>query len=289
MVESCYIPKDLAEALRIRKETGAKPIAGGTDLMVVHRRSTGVIPTFPWPVMIITQLDELHGITIEEDEVVISSGVRCSEIEKSEMVPYQVRKAASLMGAHSLRNLATIGGNICNASPKGDLPVPLIMMDAKVTLVSATGRRELLLDDFIVGPKKTALLDDELLTEIRIPLPAHPYSHLWYRKIGTRKANAISKLSMSAAITLSQQDVVIDFRSANGASGPKVARSREVEKMLIGTHRDDIASKIPEILDRYDAILSPHAMPKYRRSSTRRMLEHFLLQVSTGKSDRIVT
>jgi CO/xanthine dehydrogenase FAD-binding subunit len=288
MVESCYIPNDLEEALRIRKETGAKPLSGGTDLMVVHRRGTGVVPSFPWPIMIISQLNDLQHITMEDNEVVIGSGVHCSELEQSEIVPYQVRKAASLMGAHSLRNLATIGGNVCNASPKGDLPVPLIMMDAKVTLVSATGKRLLLLDDFIVGPKETLLADDELLVDIRIPLPEKPYTYLWYRKIGTRKANAISKLSMSAAITLSDEGVVTDFRSANGASGPKVARSKSFENLLIGTHIDQIEEKIPTLLDAYDAILSPHAMPQYRRSTTRRMLEHFLREVASRPDEQIL-
>ncbi|MGD1832901.1 MAG: FAD binding domain-containing protein [Sphaerochaetaceae bacterium] len=288
MVESCYIPKDLKEALRIRKETQARPLAGGTDLMVVHRRGTGVVPSFPWPVMIVSRLPQLQGIFTDGNEIVIRSLVTCSEIEKNDDVPYQVRKAASLMGAHSLRNLATIGGNICNASPKGDLPVPLIMMDAKVVLLSATGKRILPLDEFITGPKKTALHSDEILTEIRIPVPTVPYSHIWYRKIGTRKANAISKLSMSAAITFSQERIVTDFRSANGASGPKVARSREVEQILIGTHAREIANKIPEILSAYDAILSPHAMPEYRRSSTRRMLHYFLTKAASEDCERII-
>ena len=110
MVETCYIPTDLAHALRIRKETGAKPIAGGTDLMVVHRRRAGTIPIFPWPVMIITQLEELEHITLEDDELVIGALTHCHEIEDSEIVPYAIKVAASLMGAHSLRNLATIGG-----------------------------------------------------------------------------------------------------------------------------------------------------------------------------------
>ena len=289
MVETCYIPTDLAHALRIRKETGAKPIAGGTDLMVVHRRRAGTIPIFPWPVMIITQLEELEHITLEDDELVIGALTHCHEIEDSEIVPYAIKVAASLMGAHSLRNLATIGGNICNASPKADLPVPLIMMDARVVLVSATGRREMLLDEFISGPKKTLLQDDELLTEIRIPIPQVPYSHVWYRKIGTRKANAISKLSMSAAITIDDNGVITDFRSANGASGPKVARRREVEKIIIGTNIKDLKENISEVSDAYNSILSPHAMPEYRRSSTMRMLKYFLNKVSESPKEVILS
>lgn len=276
MVETCYMPKDLTEALRIRKETQAHPIAGGTDLMVTYRRGTAVTPRFPWPVMIISQLEEIKGITANERELSIGAGTTCHVIEDSPLVPYQVRKAASLMGAQSLRNLATIGGNICNASPKADLSVPLIMYDARVELASATGMRQMLLDQFITGPKKTALGDDELLVRIIIPIPEQPFSYLWYRKIGTRRANAISKLSMSAALRIEENGVIADFRCANGASGPKVARSREVETMLIGLPLDNLAQALPSFLDAYDAILSPQAMPYYRRSSTRRMLTYFL-------------
>ncbi len=289
MVETCYIPQSLEEALRIRKETGAKPLAGGTDLMVMHRRGTGIVPSFPWPVMIITSLEELSYIRTEGNELVIGSGTTCHAIEDEESVPYAVRKAASLMGAESLRNLATIGGNICNASPKADLPVPLIMMDAKVTLVSATSSRTLLLDEFITGPKETDLKEDELLLEVRIPFPEKPYSHVWYRKIGTRKANAISKLSVSAAVTVDEKGVIEDFRSANGASGPKVARSSEVEKLLIGKSVSDIPSILESFLDTYDAILSPHAMPAYRRLSTRRMLKHFLSEVASGSKESVIS
>ncbi|NCB01405.1 MAG: hypothetical protein EOM67_04455 [Spirochaetia bacterium] len=289
MVETCYIPLDLEQALRVRKETGAKPIAGGTDLMVVHRRGTGVVPTFPWPVMIITQLKELEGITVDDGNIVIGALTHCHEIEDSPIVPYAVKVAASLMGAHSLRNIATIGGNICNASPKGDLPVPLIMMDAQVVLVSATGKREIPLDEFIVGAKETLLQDDEILTQVRIPLPKNPYTYVFYRKIGTRKANAISKLSMSVAITLDEKGTITDFRAANGASGPKVARKREVEKIIIGTNVKELEENIPTIVEAYNAILSPHAMPEYRRSSTRRMLEYFLHKVGELPHEVIIT
>lgn len=289
MVETCYMPKDLGEALRIRKETGAHPIAGGTDLMVAHRRGTGVIPKFPWPVMIITRLDELKGIREDGQGVSIGAGATCHDIEACSLLPYQVRKAASLMGAQSLRNLATIGGNICNASPKGDLPVPLIMLDALVELVSATSRRTMLLDEFITGPKKTALREDELLYRVIIPRPEVLPTYLWYRKIGTRRANAISKLSMSAAIAFDEHGVVTDFRIANGASGPKVARSRQVEQLLIGLEASAILSRLEEVLDAYDAILSPQAMPQYRRGTTRSMLAHFLTEASGRPPETIIT
>ena len=276
MVAASYIPQDLTEALRLRKETGAHPLAGGTDLMVSHRRGTGVVPTFPWPVMIVSQLEELKGIRMDGREISIGACATCGDISQSGIVPWQVRKAASLMGAQSLRNLATIGGNICNASPKGDLPVPLIMLDARVELVSASAARQMLLDEFIIGPKETALHADELLTRVIIPKTEPPFTYTWYRKIGTRRANAISKLSLCAAITVDGKGVITDFRAVSGAAGPKAARNREVERMLIGLTLSEMGKQTASFLDAYNGIISPHAMPEYRRLSTRQMLEHFL-------------
>ena len=288
MVETSYIPKDLDEALRLRKETGAKPIAGGTDLMVAHRRGTGVVPKFPWPVMIISQMPVFKGISIEDGDVSIGAGCTCHEIEVSELVPWPVRMAASLMGAQSLRNLATIGGNVCNASPKADLPVPLLMLDARLELASVSGLRQISLDDFLLGPKKTALRDDELLLRVIIPAVEPAFTYLWYRKIGTRRANAISKLSLCAAIIIDADGIVTDFRSASGAAGPRIARNRLVEERLIGISVKDLQERLPAFLDAYDGILSPQAMPEYRRSSTRRMLEYFLRTVVTRPAHCII-
>jgi xanthine dehydrogenase FAD-binding subunit len=288
MVETSYIPKDLDEALRLRKETGAKPIAGGTDLMVSYRRGTGVVPKFPWPVMIISQMADFKGISLEDGEISIGAGCTCHEIEISDLVPWPIRRAASLMGAQSLRNLATIGGNVCNASPKADLPVPLLMLDARLELASVSGVRQISLNDFLVGPKKTALRDDELLMRVIIPAIEPAFTYLWYRKIGTRRANAISKLSLSAAITIDAEGMVTDFRSASGAAGPRIARNRQVEEMLMGISVTEIEGRLPTFLEAYDGILSPQAMPEYRRSSTRLMLEHFLRTVSTRPEQCII-
>ena len=285
MVKS-FIPQSLEEALKISAEEHAIALAGGSDLMVQHRKGTGVVPEFSSPIMIITGLKELKGIRTEDDgTVVIGALTTSAEIAESEMVPFFVRKAASLMGAISLRNSATIGGNIGNASPKGDLPQPLILLDASVVLKSISGERTILLDDFIKGSKKTELRDDEIITEIRIPKAEWTYGY--YRKIGTRKANAISKLSLSALI-LAEDGVIKDFRVSSGAAGPKVARSRANEEKLIGKSISEIEGLKADILDTHDTVISPHAMPEWRRNTTRRMLDHFLSEVASGAPAGII-
>ncbi len=276
-MEMSYIAKTLEEALRIRKESGAHPLAGGSDLMVQFKRGVGITPEFPFPVVIISGIEELKGISVEDGCVVIKALTTPSEIAKDERVPYLVRKAASMMGAVSLRNTATIGGNLGNASPKGDLPQPLILLDAEVVLASVEGERSMKVNDFILGAKKTALREDEIIKEIRIP--EVKYTYLYYRKIGTRRANAISKLSLSALI-YAEDGVVKDFRASSGAAGPKVMRSREAEELIIGHKLTELPELAGELTEAWDKVISPHAMPQYRRGTTRRMLEDFLLKAS---------
>lgn len=286
MSASCYIPENLTEALEIRKKVHAIPLAGGTDLMVQAKRGIGINPVFPAPIMIITNLEELKGIRVEEDgTLVIGALTTSAEIASDERVFYHIRKAASLMGAVSLRNSATIGGNIANASPKGDLPQPLILLDAEVVLSSIDGERSMKVDDFITGAKKTALKDDEIIKEIRVrPVKA---THLFYHKIGTRRANAISKLSLSILADV-VDGIVKDFRASSGAAGNKVKRDRNVEMILIGKHIEELPSLVEEFTSAWDGILSPHAMPKYRRESTRRMLSYFLERIAAGAESGII-
>lgn len=286
MGEMIYIPTTLEEALRIRKETGAHPLAGGSDIMVQGKRGIGLHPELPYPVMIITSIPELKGITDNGDgTVTIGALTTPSEIASSNIVPWHVRKAAAGMGAIALRNTATIGGNIGNASPKGDLPQPLILLNAEVVLSSESGERRMLLDDFILGAKKTALREDEIIKGVVIP--AHSFTYSYYRKIGMRRANAISKLSLSAAAVVKDGEI-IDFRASSGAAGPKVIRSREAENILKG----HMVAELPELkesfLSAWNDAISPHAMPEYRRHTTRRMLEYFIDEIIRGAEPGII-
>ena len=275
----CFIPETLEEALRIRKETGATILAGGSDLMVSNSMGAGITPAFRGDVMIITGLKELKGITETADAVEIGALTTSAEIAESPIAPELLKDAASRMGAIALRNSATIGGNIANASPKGDMPQPLILMDAEVVLKSLDGERRVLVDDFIIAHKKTELRDDEIITGVVIPKPQ--FTHIFYRKIGMRRANAISKLTLSAAATV-RDGVLADFRASSGAAGPKVARSRKAEEILIGRKLEELSTCKEEFLDAWNGVISPHAMPEYRRNTTRRMLAFFIDALAAG-------
>ncbi len=280
-MQNCYIPESLEEALKIRKETGAIPLAGGSDLMVSHSRGTGIAPKFEKPVLILSNLQELKGIRLLPDGTTeIGAGVCSREIAESDLVHPLLRDAASRMGAVALRNSASIGGNIGNSSPKGDMPQPLILLDAEVVLSRTDGERLMKVDDFILAAGKNQLAADELITAVRIP--KQDFTHIFYRKIGMRRANAISKLTLSAAATV-KNGMIADFRASSGAAGPKVERSRKAEELLIGCK----VSELPEKKDAFirewtEKVISPHAMPEYRKNSTARMLNYFIDALAAG-------
>lgn len=286
-MNTAYCPKSLQEALEIRSRTHAMPFAGGTDLMVQYRREEATSPHFPWPILYLGGVPELKGISRDEHGTVSVGALETSvRIASNELVPWHLRQAASRMGAISLRNQATIGGNIGNSSPKGDMPQTLILLDSEVELASVRGTRRMLVDDFIIAAKKNKLAEDELIT--RILIPAHDFTYVWYRKVGTRSANAISKLSLSAALKL-DGDTIVDFRASSGAAGPKVERSRTVEQMLIGTRLADLDKTLEPFLDAYDGVISPHAMPQWRRKITRNMLSYFLKEAAKHPSGQVIS
>lgn len=276
----CYIPETLEEALKIRRETGATPLAGGSDLMVAKSRGAGVTPGFTGPVLLLAGLKELKGIReLPDGSIEIGALSTSAEITNSPLTPPLLRDASSRMGAIALRNSATIGGNIGNASPKGDMPQPLILMDAEVELANVDGTRRMKVDDYIIAAKKTQLAPDELITKVIIPKPG--FTHIFFRKIGMRRANAISKLTLSAAATV-RDGVVVDFRASSGAAGPKVARSRAAEELLIGKKLEELEAVKDEFLNAWNDVISPHAMPEYRRNTTRRMLNYFIDALAAG-------
>lgn len=275
-----YMPSTLEEALAIMAREDVIPLAGGSDLMVSGFSGIGIEPTFDKSVMIISPLKELKGIVENSDgSVTIGALTTSREIADSSIVHPLLRDAATRMGAVALRNSATLGGNIANASPKGDCPQPLILLDSYVVLQSEEGKREIKVDDYILGAKKTARRSDELIVSIAIPKTC--FTHYFYRKIGMRRANAISKLTLSAAAEI-RDGSVVDFRASSGAAGPKVMRSRDAEKILIGKRVEELGSVEEEFLDAWNNVISPHRMAEYRRNTTRRLLKYFIDALKNG-------
>lgn len=283
----CYIPATLGEALEIKSKHDVIVLAGGSDLMVSNKRTLGLTPRFDKPVMIVRNLPELKRIYLnEKGECCIGAGCTSAQIAESTMCPWHLRQAASRMGAVALRNSATIGGNIANASPKGDTPGPLYLLDARVKLRSVSGEREVLVSDFIVKFRTIDLRPDEMITEVIVPYSEDDFDYIFWHKVGTRKANAISKITLSQAIRFNDDGTVADYRVSATATGAKTNRSRDVESLVIGKRLTP--QLIEDVVAGFDGVISPRAMPEFRREATRRMIRRFLSVADTHPSDKVI-
>lgn len=284
MVET-YHPKTLEEALIIRSNTNSIPFAGGTDLMVRKRNWSGTTPKFEGPVIFIGNLDELKKIERDGNTLRIGAAVNLSELLKDERVPEVLKLAVREMASPAVRNMGTIGGNICNASPAGDTLPVLYCLGASVILRNKVAVREMPVHSFIKGPGKTALNTDEILTGIVIPSDA--FNKVFYRKVGTRKADALSKLSFVGLARISD-DVLEDVRIAFGAVAPTVVRVEEVEGKIRGKDLGKVSELVSDIVRSYESFIKPiddqRSRADYRKTVSLRLVEHFLKALTPAPS-----
>ena len=190
-------PRSLAEAYQLLAERPHRPVAGGTDLLV---QITGELGDPPERVLDIWHLDELRGIRMESNALVLGALTTYAEIRRSPLVAEflpALGEAAATIGAAQIQNRGTIGGNVMNASPAGDTLPLLLATDAQLIAGTAAGERWIPVREFWPGYRQTALEPTELLLRISIPLADG--RQLRYRKVGTRRAQAISKVVMALA------------------------------------------------------------------------------------------
>lgn len=212
---------DLAHALTLVAQS-YRPLAGGTDLMVSFERGQLTYPKL----VSIWKVPELRSIAVENGAVVLGALTTYSDLIASSVVRDNAPAltiAARETAAVAIRNRGTVGGNIANASPAADLPPALMIYDAEVELASsANGKRWVPYATFHTGYKATVMAPDEIITRVR--LPATHGRHL-YRKVGTRKAQAISKVCMAALVRDDGQ-----VRVAFGSLAPTIIRAKTVEQ-----------------------------------------------------------
>ena len=194
-------PRDLSAAYAVLASGSAdapvKPIAGGTDLMV---SLTGELAPPPASVVDLWAIEALRGIAIDGDALALGALTTYTDVRRSalcrEHVPALVEAAATI-GAAQIQNRGTLGGNIANASPAGDTLPVLLAADAVIVVGSERGERDVPAAEFWTGYRQTALAHDELIVRIRLPLAAE--REMRFRKVGTRRAQAISKVVMAVA------------------------------------------------------------------------------------------
>ncbi len=266
-------PSSLAEALSLRAaHPGAMPLAGGTDVMVFLEAGAIDPPRF----LDLWALDELRGIREVGGGIAIGALTTWTEIAESEAagrVAPSLVEAARTVGAKQIQNRGTIGGNIANASPAGDsLPV-LLALDAVVVARSAArGEREIPMAELYTGYRALALEPDELVTEVRLPAP-NPADLTHYRKVGTRLAQAISKVVLGGRLRV-EGGVVTEARIAFGSVAATPIRCAATEAALVGKPVDPTAADV--VLRDITPIDDVRSTADYRRSVARNILRSWL-------------
>jgi CO/xanthine dehydrogenase FAD-binding subunit len=205
-------PNNLDEALRLKAERpDARPIQGGTDVMV----ELNFDRSRPALLLNLNEVGELRSWSLENGTVRLGAGLTYTEAMETpvaELLP-ALAEAARTIGGPQIRNRGTIGGNLGTASPAGDALPPLLIGEAVVDLASVRGERAMPLTEFLTGPKRNALAEDELIVGVRVRADGAPQT---FMKIGPRNAMVISVVSLALLVDRDRDQV----RAAFGSAGP---------------------------------------------------------------------
>ena len=232
-----FAPDSLPEALSLLQERGeeGRALAGGTDL-VVQVKEGGKIPT-PSYLVSLRRLPELRGIDFSErDGLRIGATVTMTEAAESAPVRERYRAladGAEIVGSIQTMNMATIGGNVCNAAPSADTAPPLLTYEAVAVVAGPKGERDVPIEEFWLGPNQTALQQGELLRELRLPAPPANTGGVYVRQT-PRKQMDIAVVGVAVLLTLGQGDRIERARIALGAVAPTPIRARKAEAALEG-------------------------------------------------------
>jgi CO/xanthine dehydrogenase FAD-binding subunit len=281
------VPRTLAEALAlVRAEPGVwRPFAGGTDVMVLleagrleHRKFFSI-----------RHLAELRGVAEADGVVRVGALTTYTDVRRSGLLSRLfplLGQAARETGGIAIQNRGTVGGNIANASPAADTPPALLAYDAEVELVSAAGARRVPYAEFHTGYKRTVMRDDELIAAVLLPKPREGTRH-FYRKVGTRRAQAISKVCF-AAVAEVEGESLKEVRIALGSVAPVVLRCRRAEEALRGRRLDGeaVEAAAEEIGREVTPIDDVRSTARYRRRVAQNVLREFLSGLRAGEGVR---
>ncbi|HAG11862.1 MAG TPA: dehydrogenase [Desulfotomaculum sp.] len=269
----------LQEALEIRSLKNTIVFAGGSDVMVRYRAWCGTAADFPEDVIFIGHLEELQGISLDNNAIRIGASATFTQILEDKRIPSFIKLPVSQIGSPSIRNIGTIGGNICNSSPAGDTLPMLYALDAKVTVVSKNSTYTIGINEFITGPGENILKQGEILKQITIPIG--DYNRFYYRKVGQGRSNTISKTSFFA-LAKTDDTEIREVRIAFGAVATTVVRSPQSESYLKSIHKKELPNAIDKIKEQYGNLINPiddlRSTKEYRKNVSLRMLKDFVLK-----------
>jgi len=276
-----FAPQSLSSALDLLKEygDGASLIAGGTDLIVWMKKHI----VSPDVLIDINKISELSFIKVKGDFLHVGAATRLSSIKESPLVQEKaplLAEAIGFLASHPIRNRATIGGNLCSASPAADSAPPLLALNASVILQSPDGERSLPISEFFAGPGQTAKMPDEVLRELQIPCKKGRSAFL---KLGRRKGFTLS-IASAATFGVIKNGRFEEIRLAVGAVAPIPIRIKKAEELLRSSEvsEDGIEKASKMICDEVNPITDLRASAAYRREMVGLLAKRVLKKVAIG-------
>jgi CO/xanthine dehydrogenase FAD-binding subunit len=244
---------------------GAKPVAGGSDLVVGARQGKAPLPEH---VVAIDRIEALRELTVTDNGVSIGALVSHATIETHPLIAATLpglADASALVGSPSTRNVGTLGGNVMNGSPAMDTGAPLLVLGAEAELASTRGTRRVSLGDLWVGPGRTSAAADELCVALHLPRPA-PRSSSAYVRLEYRRAMEIAVVGAGAAVTLADDGTVASLSVALTAVAPVILAVHGLDALL-GRPVDDalLAAVADAASTQATPITDLRATDRYRR------------------------
>ena len=264
-------PTNLDETLTYLSSYGGKSkvLAGGTDLVLLLQQ--GIMK--PTHIIDISNVPELSYIREEDGHLRIGAATKMRDMELSKLVRTKIpmlADASQLVGEIGVRNIATIGGNLANASPAADSAPPLLVLDASLKIRKGETERTIKLNEFFLHVKKTVLAADELVTEVIIPIPPTKSGGAFFR-LAKRGGNIISIVSAAAFLALNGK-VCSVARIAMGSVAPTPIRiKKSAEKVLEGAEptEENIRTSAQKAFDEIKPITDIRASAEYRKDTSR--------------------
>jgi carbon-monoxide dehydrogenase medium subunit len=272
-----------AYTLLAKRPAGLRVLAGGTDLMVQINARVGVDRIEH--VLDVWNVRELRGVERSGEKLFIGALTTYSDLIQSPLIRDFFPALADVsreVGAWAIQNRGTLGGNICNASPAGDTLPLLLANDAQFIIGGPRGERVSAAADFFIGYRRTALESDELLLRVEVPLlVSQRGERLIYRKVGTRRAQSISRTILAARAT-SDSAKLSHVRVAAGCVAPIPIRCRNVEAAVDGKRLDDrvVAAARSALNTDIQPISDVRGSADYRRRATANVLEQLLRRLA---------
>jgi len=284
-----FAPQKIEEALEILSGYGKeiKIIAGGTDLLIQYYDR--LYEVNGW--LDLRNILELKEIKIHQNQMEIGAMVTHTQLEKSEDIKKYfpiLGKAAADIGSPQIRNRGTIGGNIVNASPAGDLLAPLMAYDAQFKLLSLQKEALISAEEFFIGPKKTILEPAQLLTRIILPLPSERTYGCWI-KIGKRKALIIATITLALVVEMDEDNKTVkDVRTCLGSVAPTPIEIKEIRKKMIGQNFEQLDfNQLGQIVeDKISPIDDIRGTREYRKDVAKEIMINALEEIDLARTGR---